>query len=665
MSAHRHAAAPLFALVATCVAGVALFAPASWAQGGTAAHASSADAAALGREAQAAADRAAERAAWARLQQARELVSSVHKARRLLLAPRWAADDVDQALAAAGQAERDAAEALQRAGACLGTLATPAQALDAASDDVQRALEAASAAADGVARASSGGLRQALQAAELAVARQRAAEVAVQGQADALQGLARDCADRLRRAEDAVDQVLRRQTRAHAAAQALAASWTQHHEGLAAAAALPASPGPALAPLALPPAPDGAAARRLAEALAPPAARAPAAGPAPLQRLGALAAARAVDLATLALQADAVALLEQLVQTPARKCPPSGCPKLAASLADLQSRQARTRAALAAAPAAQADLLASLAALLPPLQTRRAAAVVTLDAAQTLAAAAGAEAREASRRADEALQPRVEAAAQAEDLATRVWREALRRSGHSPSGAVAAPAYAPAPAPAPMAAPRPDIRSHARALFSVWDKEPEGFGAYTYVLINGNPSQLGDDVRRRYLRVLHTLAQRTAQAGDVDAAERPQVNVFCIPSSAPQTAEPHAVLQGYDEVLGWALLRRAQTGVLGKALAGQLASSPGPFLVTLPARIQLSGPSTPVLVADLARHDEADIADLVLRYMDGLVDDFPQRQAQWKPSLPLTVAMTMVRWASAPGRIVSSLIPPASARPPR
>ncbi len=96
-----------------------------------------------------------------------------------------------------------------------------------------------------------------------------------------------------------------------------------------------------------------------------------------------------------------------------------------------------------------------------------------------------------------------------------------------------------------------------------------------------------------------------------------------------------------------------------------LASSPGPFLLTLPARIGESRQDTPLLLADLSRYDEAEIGDLVASYMKGLVDSFPQRQAEWKPDLPLTVGMTMVRWFSAPGRIVTALVPTASAKPLR
>ena len=126
------------------------------------------------------------------------------------------------------------------------------------------------------------------------------------------------------------------------------------------------------------------------------------------------------------------------------------------------------------------------------------------------------------------------------------------------------------------------------------------------------------------------------------------------------------LVNGYSDELGKALRLRAQTGLLTRPeLRALFVRGQGPFLLTLPNRAGESRSNTPVLLADLSTYPADAIRDLVERYMDDLLQDFPQAQASWRPPVAMKVALTLVSWATGPARVVSGLVPTAQARTPR
>lgn len=217
--------------------------------------------------------------------------------------------------------------------------------------------------------------------------------------------------------------------------------------------------------------------------------------------------------------------------------------------------------------------------------------------------------------------------------------------------------------PAAMAAMAPDIRSHAYHLFSRFDGEIAGFGAYTYVLVRSASDMARPAVQRRFQKLLTTL-QQLPDATLVPADQARLVNVFCVPvqTGAEDAARPGNVRYASD--LGQQLKLRAQNGLLTqKSVQHRLTNATGPFLITLPMRLAEAQSTTPVLIADLSTYPEDAIADLATHYMNGLVDDFPRQQVLWKPPKLQRVALFMIHLAEATGQLVESTMPTAQAGP--
>lgn len=618
--------------------------------------------------------RQAERAARAALQQWQARLREVEDAAWAAQAPARAADRYSQLQQQALQAAETARRALAPVQACQAELPGLAQALQSAAAAFDDAVAGTTGAASGLAQADAAALREQVPAAQRAFAARRLAEQALQRSAQALYGQARSCGQGAASAQRAVERAHRATLALGEAAAALPATHATLRQALDYAATLggaAAPPGPPLPRLLPPSLPGDGTARQLAAAVAPlPALPAAPGDDSPWALLQAAAAQQRQGLATLARQTDAAALLGVLADTPPDDCAPVGCPSFDADRSALARGRAGTRAALTEAQRRQAAAVAALGAALQPLQSAQNAIEAAQQALVAPAEAALADARSASQRAEAALAPLAQVTRQATASAQQAWAEAAARLDDGARLAGAAP---PPPAPAaarpspPLAmAMPPELRSHAHTTFTTLGGEPQGYGAYTYVLMSSAAALDNRDVKRRLLRVVSTLQQTSAKSALVSAAQRPRVNLFCIPSAADEDAPAGVMVDRYLGDLGQQALFQTQNALLTHGdLARRLSASPGPFLLTLPKRIHESAPDTPLLLADLSRYEEAAIADLVVAYMDGVLDDFPQRQAQWKPALPLSVGLTLVRWVSAPARIVSSLMPPAAARTER
>ena len=209
--------------------------------------------------------------------------------------------------------------------------------------------------------------------------------------------------------------------------------------------------------------------------------------------------------------------------------------------------------------------------------------------------------------------------------------------------------------------PSPSLGGHAYDFFDTWDKERDGYGAYTYMLLRSAEDLRSVAVRQRYERLLDVV-QRQTDARDVSRRDAQSLNLFCIPVQASR--EQARADLAYGAALGCQIKLRMQSGLFTRPeLRGRLTSSAGPFLLTLPLRIDAADSSTALLFADLASYPEAAIADLATAYMGTLLQDFPTRQTLWTPPVPQRVALSMIWFASETSALLQTAIPAAQANP--
>ena len=342
---------------------------------------------------------------------------------------------------------------------------------------------------------------------------------------------------------------------------------------------------------------------------------------------------------------------------------------LAAEYRSFVAQQTETQAALAGArerlprdatgaDALSAAVAATLASLLSTLDVLRPRVAPASDEARRLA---GQMATTAA-----ALRPVLEAA---ELNATAQWRAAYRAAyGQAPlelpeMATAAGRRVASMAMPSVAAAMRPDLRGHAYDFFDTWNAEREGYGAYTYVLLRSAADLQQPDVRKRYEELLGVV-QTQSDARDIRPEDAPALNLFCIPVvAARERSRPDL---SYGAALGCQIKVRSQSGLFTRPeLRARLTGSAGPFLLTLPQRIDAASASSPLLFADLSSYPADAITDLATNYMGSLLKDFPTQQTLWRPPVPQRVALSMIWFAHEAGSLFESAIPPAEARPAR
>jgi hypothetical protein len=310
------------------------------------------------------------------------------------------------------------------------------------------------------------------------------------------------------------------------------------------------------------------------------------------------------------------------------------------------------------------DAEAVAAALAVSLATLRA----TLNSLTPRVAPATAEARGLAGRTATtaaALRPALEGA---ERKATAQWRTAYRTAyGRAPlelaaqgSGAATSAGMGVSRTSVGAQMPR-DLRGHAYDFFDTWNDERENYGAYTYVLLRSASDLQQPEVRRRYGELLHVI-QTQSDARDIRPEDAPALNLFCVPVvGARERSRPDL---GYGAALGCQIKVRMQNGLFTRPeLRARLTGSPGPFLLTLPQRIDAANASTPLLFADLSSDPADAITDLATNYMGSLLKDFPTQQTLWRPPVPQRVALSMIWFAHEAGSLIESAIPPAAAHP--
>ncbi len=273
----------------------------------------------------------------------------------------------------------------------------------------------------------------------------------------------------------------------------------------------------------------------------------------------------------------------------------------------------------------------------------------------------------------QALQAFVEPALQAEAQAVQNWARAWQAvHGEPPQLSTQGPVLeVRAGAEPPDLAPASGMRwsgvdGHALHRLTEIHTEPEGFGAYTYVIVLTRLDSARDEVRQRLLRIERTVRD-LVPARDVPAARRGRFNAFVMPIAQPGTdggRDPGPDAVPYDVRLAQQLAmhvpasRRLPPGIRQAQL-----SQPGPFLLSLPLRLADARPDSPMLFADLSDTPPLAVADVVKAYMRGLeLPDLSDAAVRgWRPPTGLTVASTLVRVSQTTGELFSAFFPSAVA----
>jgi hypothetical protein len=151
------------------------------------------------------------------------------------------------------------------------------------------------------------------------------------------------------------------------------------------------------------------------------------------------------------------------------------------------------------------------------------------------------------------------------------------------------------------------------------NSEPSGYAMYTYVLLG--QERPDPAVRQKYQQILLAVQSNTHGFSELaEAGASPhETNLFCIPSK--QTNSGTAPLSDYNWDLALQLLVRTNRAIqkehnssTAEKLATNLASEPGPFLVSTRVPIGNVKGEAVLLVADLSKSNSHAIAATVAAY---------------------------------------------------
>lgn len=363
---------------------------------------------------------------------------------------------------------------------------------------------------------------------------------------------------------------------------------------------------------------------------------------------------------------DAAAFVQRTL-TYAEGCAADACAAWQQEYRALAEELALLQATLSAALSRQAEARVQADALPDSLQTRLSATRnqhAGLSADLTIATGpATVAANAAAATAEQALNGLEVARQRAEDAWIAAWQAQYGQpppvtveSRVAPAPAGAAP---PRPAPAPS---RPPLEYHALHRLHQRNDEPNGFGAYTYVLVGTSVGNNSAGVHQRLQRLLSALRNLTP-ADQVNAAQRLTFNLFVVPSPAGTEGRPELV---YDLRLGQSLMCHVPPGLnLGNSTGRALVTGNGPFLVTLPGRLSDALADWPLLFADLSNVPDVVVVDVVRSYMGDLLGQFNPRNPLWQPPALQQVALTLVRLVRTTGDLVQAVYPAALATPAR
>jgi len=241
-------------------------------------------------------------------------------------------------------------------------------------------------------------------------------------------------------------------------------------------------------------------------------------------------------------------------------------------------------------------------------RAERAAARAEKAAMQASQAASAAQA--AAARVDQAASDAKAAADRAEAIAPAFRRHA-RHHRHRAKKAAAS---------------GPPIAEHRYILFDHEKAEPEGFGAYTYVLLPLDFQDLTDLQGKRYQALLAAIHGAHSPLSSALTFSEMATNLFCVP--AKSRAGDIEAPENYNVLLARRLLEFTRKSVPRTDRYQVRLHNPGPFLITtVHQRLEELSAREPLLLDDLSHTNPLAMDEAIAEYeqkLEGHISDQPE-----------------------------------------
>jgi len=213
-----------------------------------------------------------------------------------------------------------------------------------------------------------------------------------------------------------------------------------------------------------------------------------------------------------------------------------------------------------------------------------------------------------------------------------------------------------------------EVVDHVYVHVYTLKEEPEGYGAYTYVLFRQNYPGAQDHIEKRYKALLNTIYRSTSSIQDFSAdISKKKLNLFCIPYKS--YTKDNEEVEGYDANLARSYLATASGGaILKRDIIKRIAKSPGPFLLTTRTKLSLGSSQKQLLFVDLSLYPPDAFDSILTVYKNTIVEYPPENQEVWAPPVMqrivyfgVSTSNALPALASNIGKIVGFLVPTARA----
>lgn len=203
-------------------------------------------------------------------------------------------------------------------------------------------------------------------------------------------------------------------------------------------------------------------------------------------------------------------------------------------------------------------------------------------------------------------------------------------------------------------------RQHAYHFWNAQTPEPDGFAAYTDVILTrrllATPT-----LRQLYRSTLAEIVGGSSAVRDVSRQERGDFNLFCIPSTRAAELnrhppdDPDQLLQAYDMVLAKQRITHLSAGAALRLYVNAPERGFGPLLITRFKPLAATRAGDRFLIFDLSGVDPSFVADLLAGYKQRFEEAPPQEALEiWRPTLARRVVMNVAQLGQLIARLQKS-----------
>jgi len=227
--------------------------------------------------------------------------------------------------------------------------------------------------------------------------------------------------------------------------------------------------------------------------------------------------------------------------------------------------------------------------------------------------------------------------------------------GRRRNGVLAKSEWEPVPAPRPVMEPTIQVTEHVLARVDALYGEPQGYGAYTYVLFRHTYATAQSHIKQRYDALLEALYRSTSPVEKFTAPIPPErLNIFCIPFR--KYVRDGKRFEEYDSDLARSYLATAGSGaILRRDVVSQVRNSPGPFLLTTRTRLSEGSSKTQLLFVDLSRYPAEAFDSILAAYKNTVVEHPPAGQEVWTPPVTKRVVYAGISVSGAIPGLMNSI----------